>query len=138
MWRWLQSPLQWKWKWIFWEVVFPLSLPPLLAIIAILLWITGPQKTIPDLRVIFDLPPWTLTFFGITLLASSLRKMALAGRMSTGLFWCLIVLAFLNGLYCAMFIAWRQEQPYNPGLSTYILSVIFTIASIRVCHANAE
>lgn len=140
----LSSPRTWKWHWLGWEVLFPLALPIIMSAAFVLLWEVGPSPVHFSLAVVFDLTPWTLSFFAITLLAGALRRLQMqAAQSPTGapqislqpVFWLLIVQAFLSAVVFAFFVIWRHSPHYEPTPAAYSLSIAIVAAAIRTCHA---
>lgn len=126
-----------KWGFIGWEVGFPIGVPVALALMVMLFWETGPTPMPFSWKVVFDLTPWTLTFFAITLLSSSLRRLQAAGTMREPMFWMTLVLAGVSALYFGLLVIFRHTPNYEPGKGAYVISSILCVAAIQVCYATA-
>lgn len=134
---WFSSPKTWKWHWIAWEVFFPLGMPVLMAGLVMILWATGPMPLPLAWSVVIDITPWTLTFFAVTLLSTSLRRSRANEAVRDGLFWVLLLQAAISAFYFSCFVIWRHVHNYNPGVGAYFLSTILALSAVRTCHANA-
>jgi hypothetical protein len=133
-----KNPLNWKWKWLSWQVLAPLLGPIVVSYFVALLWETGDQNFHMNLKVIIDVTPWALTFFTMALIGSGFNDVwgDLAKRQATAAF--LVVDAVAVLIYAAFIVIWRHNEKFEPGTAVYALTLILLGTSIVVCHEAAK
>jgi len=122
-------------RWFGWEVAFPLMLPPIIGLVVIGLFQTGPQPLDIDWGKILDFAPWTLCFFALTLVGSSLRRTQERHSQRRVVFWSLILVAGVTSMYLSLLIIWRQAQSWQPNGQVWIASSLLCFIATGLCYA---
>jgi hypothetical protein len=126
--------MQLKWRWLFWQVVVPIAGPMVISAIVAALWWTGSKNFKVDWRIIVDMTPWALTFYAITLIGATMNDVMPDFSARPGIGTGLIVAAIGVCIYTGMMVVWRHDPSFTPGPGVWIATLIFTIASIGLCH----
>ncbi len=125
-------------EWLIWEVAVPLGLPVIASLVIVILNATGPSPKPISIARAIDLAPWTLCFFSFTLLASSMRRFWFKFSESTIIAVSLLVCMALVAVYTGMLVSWHQDASFKPSTMNYVVSGIFTLATIWSCHASSK
>ncbi len=124
-------------SWLAWEVLVPIGVPIVMTMVIDLMQQTGPHPPPFSLEVLVDLTPWTLTFFSLTLIAHSLRRLWPHIEAQKVPFVAIIGVAFVVALYAGFIVQWRHET-WKPDLRVYSVAAILTLVSVWFCHASAD
>ena len=120
-------------KWLFLEAVLPLGLPIILAVAILGLRLSGEPTLEINWNRVFDLAPWTLLFFSLTLVVSSLRKLKVISEAEKVIFYSLIVAVAAVSTYLAFLITWRQDGDWTPNASVWWVSAGLSGLVIALC-----
>lgn len=128
-------PREWRWKWLFWQVLAPIFGPILISILVVLLWSTGqPAFQVKWGIIVDDVSPWALTFYTITLIGATMddfwpklgdHRMLGAGMIGT---------AIAVSLYASFIVVWRHDPKFVVGTPIYAVTLLLLFLSIVLCH----
>lgn len=120
-------------RWLGWEVIFPLLLPPLATLVVVLMSMTGPNPV--DLKMeMLDFAPWTLCFFALTLVGSTLRRSKRRYPARQGVYGSLLVIASFIAIYAALIVIWRQGGTWRPDISVWVTSSVLALIAVSLCY----
>src|SRR6266478_5697885 len=122
-------PKDWKWKWIFWQVLAPILGPILISAGVVFLWSTGQPGFQMDWHIIVDVSPWALTFYAITLIGATMNdfwhKMGDHWMLGAGLFGIATAVA----LYASFIVVWRHDPKFVVGTPVYTVTLFLLFLS---------
>jgi hypothetical protein len=132
------NPINWKWKWIFWQVIAPVAGPIMISALVVFAWRSGQNTFKVDWSVVLDVSPWALTFYTITLIGATMNDLwpKLGDHAALGVF--LIVVAFSVALYASFIVIWRHDRAFVPGTSVYLVTCLLLAISVVLCHRAAK
>lgn len=120
--------------WIFWEVAFPLLLPPAASLIIVYFIWTGSEALHIKWSTIFEFAPWGLCFFTLTLIGSILRRTRQNHTSRPAVFYPLLIITAVLAMYSGLILLWRQEENWHPVPSVWITSILLTIIGTALCY----
>jgi hypothetical protein len=127
-----------NWKWLGWQVAFPLLGPIAMSLVIVLLWRSGNPAFRMNMEVILDVSPWALTFYALTLIGSALNekwdKLATHGVLVGAL----IVVALAVAVYASFIVIWRHDPRFVAGASVYFVTILLLLVSVALCHRSSQ
>jgi hypothetical protein len=128
-----------RWRWLFWNVAFPLGLPVIASAAVVMMWTTGKSDFQPRMDVVLDVSPWALIFFALALIGSTIFEFWVRLSHSPGIGLCLFLLSVSLAIYAGMIVIWRHDAGFIPGAGVYYTSCSLLASSVIACHwAHAE
>jgi len=118
------------WPWLMWQVGIPLGGPIVLSGLIILAWQTGNPEFVPQWRIALDVSPWSLTFYALVLVGSSLNELWPRMSAEPAMGWLLIVLASVTEIYAAFLVVWRHNSAFVPHWHVYVFAAVTLFLSI--------
>jgi hypothetical protein len=123
-----------RYRWIFWNVIFPLVLPIISSGIVVLMWTTGKSDFTADPGVILDISPWALIFFGLALIGSTIFEFWPRLPHHPGIGLSLLLSTVALAIYAGMMVIWRHEDTFRPAASVYYASGALLIFATALCY----
>jgi cytochrome bd-type quinol oxidase subunit 2 len=129
-----------NWPWLFREVGLPLGVPVLIGVFVS----GGPMLAgwdwdrIPSpLIALAEMTPWTLTFFSITLLCSTLTRLDGKAEKAS---WAKLswVALFMTAFYAGLLTIARGQPDWHAGIAPYSGAGFITFFAIWMSHANSR
>ena len=127
-------PRDWNRKWLFWQVIAPILGPILISAVAVIFWETINPNFKARWEVIFDVTPWALTFYTITLIGATMNDLWPKLGTHPGLGVGILAVGFSVGLYAALIVIRRHDQSFVPGTQGYAVTLILLALSVILCH----
>jgi hypothetical protein len=128
----------WKWSWLFFQVLLPLPGPIVISLIAWLFLRT--TDNVPMSReVIVDVTPWALIFFTMALLGAAFHDIwpNLGSHIILGV--VLLVLTILVFMYIQHTVSWRIEHPrVEPDRGVWVTAFTLLAGSIVTGYLAAK
>src|SRR5713226_2492680 len=124
-----------NWRWLGWQVAFPILTPIIISVVVVLLWQTGLPGFSINWSIILDVSPWALTFYSMTLIGSNLHEKwnTLSSRPARIIGLMLLVAAL--AIYTAFLVIWRHDAHFAPNNSVYFVTLLLLVLSVLVCHS---
>ena len=121
-------------RWFIWTVVLPIFGPIASSILfALLWWSLNPEFRI-DPKIIFDVSPWALTFFSMTLIGSTLNEFWPKLSQHKILGGALVITALAVTVYAAIMVIRRHYPGVIPQGPAYFVTGLLWFVSVLLCY----
>jgi hypothetical protein len=124
-------------KWLCWQVAFPLGVPIVASFLFSLLWKTGNPDFHINVQVVFDVSPWALIFYSMTLIGSTLHEYWIKVVSHKLLLIGMIFTIMSVAIYASFIVIWRQYGNFTPSIDVYAVTGFLLIISVIVCHTSS-
>ena len=122
------------WGWLWWQVGLPLFAPIFLSGIFAAFWWTLADHFQPNASVLFDMTPWALATYALTLVGSTLRNFWSRFTNEPSLGIGLIVVAVADTIYYSFMVIRRHDPLFDAGFSSYFVMCVLVVVAIFLCY----